>query len=155
MGKTTPRAKIDFQLGKWWRNATKTLGKKPNHRSIQKRIPSLRKIEKQLPTWGKNIHNKPKTNFTHRETSSCLREPQCGWLMMRKTPRSPKLWMRTHNTQNREGKNNSQASPREENEECGCMAKWACILGVNLSQKWKTFFPKFEFPTHTPLSPRK
>ena len=64
------------------------------------------------------------------------------------------------NTQqkNHEGKNNSQASLCEENEERGCMAKWACILGVYLPQnskidfpqKW--VFPKFEFvPILLPL----
>ena len=33
----------------------------------------------------------------------------------------------------------------EENGKRGCMAKWACILGVNLPQKSKTFFPKNGF----------
>ena len=146
--------KNDFQLDKHWGNATGCWGKEPNHISLPKTNPQLRRMRNDYPHEGKTHHNNSKTNFTHKIPSH-LREPQRGWMMKMKTPISPNREGITHNQQNRGGKSSSQASLHEKKWRTWVYGKMACIFGCLLAPKVKTglpqkwVFPKFEIAAHT------
>ena len=143
MGKTTPRAKIDFQLGKRWRNATKTLGKKPDHRSSPKNeILNLRRVKndcaREVKTHIQQFQNRNShtTNF-----HPFKREPNVDFWWWGKRPR-PKIVNGNYTQQTHEGKAALPVLCMRKNEECGCMAEWHTFLGIFLAKEVRTRFSK-------------
>ena len=127
----------------------KSLGKKPNHKSIKKtKFSSSRKWRTTAHVREKYTQQIQNREFHTQQISNRLREPQCGWMVMMKIPKRPNREGETYHRKIHGGENSSQASlcEKKKMKDVGVCPNgptfW--VFTCPKSQNW--FSPKMGFP---------
>ena len=144
-----------FSLANIGEMQQKSLGKKPNHKNMTKtKFSAFRKWRMTAHVREKCTQQIQNREFHTQQIPNRLREPQRGWMMMMKIPKSSNSWRRTYHRQNRGGENNSQASLREEKWRTWMYGQMGMHFGCLLAPKVKNVFPQIRISCPYSSHPR-